>query len=216
MFALRLFLAVTALSLVAADTHGSGSQAIGHRQLHSRAIRRSRRTCKPDAHGNDTHTSVIASAVTSATTVSQNLAHHASSSASVVSHPTSSPVALPNPPAGEFGALAPVTYLEAWSTSPSAPKPLPLSDATFRPNSVLKALSHPYVNAPDGQLSMQATYPEGSYNFQHQPLGGISFYAPGPASLDLTTAKEITLGYTVYFEEGFEFNIGGKLPGVCE
>ena len=63
---------------------------------------------------------------------------------------------------------------------------------------------------------MKATYPEGSYNFQHEPLGGISFYASGPASVDLTTAKEVTLGYSVFFESGFDFNIGGKLPGLCE
>jgi len=61
---------------------------------------------------------------------------------------------------------------------------------------------------------MKITYPEGSYNFQHEPLGGVSWYAPGPANVDLTTAKEVTFGYSVYFEDGFDFNIGGKLPGV--
>jgi hypothetical protein len=31
----------------------------------------------------------------------------------------------------------------------------------------------------------------------------------------LTTAKEATLGYSVLFQDGFEFNLGGKLPGLC-
>jgi hypothetical protein len=62
---------------------------------------------------------------------------------------------------------------------------------------------------------MQAHYPQGSYNFQHDPKGGFSFYAPGPSDVDLTTAKEATFGYSVYFENDFDFNLGGKLPGLC-
>lgn len=63
---------------------------------------------------------------------------------------------------------------------------------------------------------MQAHYPEGSYTFTHSPEGGLSFYAPGPDEVDLTTAKEATFGYSVMFEEGFEWQKGGKLPGLCE
>lgn len=61
---------------------------------------------------------------------------------------------------------------------------------------------------------MQAHYPKGSYTFGHQPQGGISFYAPGPSDVDLTTAKEATFGYSVMFDEGFDWNKGGKLPGL--
>lgn len=89
-----------------------------------------------------------------------------------------------------------------------------MTDATFKIHNLLSALSHSYVKAPDGQTSMQAIYKQGSYNFQHQPLGGFSFYASGPSNVDLTTAKEVTFGYSVFFEEGFDFNIGGKLPGI--
>jgi len=73
----------------------------------------------------------------------------------------------------------------------------------------MKALARPYVKAPDGRLSMMATYPEGSYRLQN---GGFSFYAPG--TVDLSNAKEVVLGYSVFFEEGFEFQKGGKLPGL--
>lgn len=63
---------------------------------------------------------------------------------------------------------------------------------------------------------MQAHYPKGSYTFTHSPEGGLSFYAPGPDTVDLTTAKEATFGYSVMFEDGFEWQKGGKLPGLCE
>jgi hypothetical protein len=80
---------------------------------------------------------------------------------------------------------------------------------------LIKALTHTYMSAPDGKQAMRATYPQGSYTFTHTPQGGLSFYAPGPHSLDMTTAKTLTLGYSVFFEKGFDFNMGGKLPGLC-
>ena len=115
--------------------------------------------------------------------------------------------------------LFPVSpQLKYWTTSTSITGATvsPLSDDTFRPHNQISALKHPYVNAPDGELSMQAFYPAGSYNFQNSPQGGFSFYAPGPASVDLTTAKEVTFGYTAYFPAGFDFVKGGKVPGLCK
>lgn len=113
--------------------------------------------------------------------------------------------------------LLPVSPQQSyWTTSTSIPGALPLSDATLRPAHIISALSHDYVAAPDGELSMQAIYPEGSYTFSHTPQGGFSFYAPGPASVDLTTAKEATFGYTAYFPSGFDFVKGGKVPGLCK
>jgi len=107
--------------------------------------------------------------------------------------------------------------LEKWTTLHSADGAVPLSDETFRPHDEISALPHPYVQAPDsdsGDLAMQAHYPKGSYTYTHQPQGGISFYAPGPASVDVSTASEVTFGYSVYFPKGFQFNKGGKLPGI--
>ncbi|KAF9453663.1 polysaccharide lyase family 14 protein, partial [Macrolepiota fuliginosa MF-IS2] len=101
----------------------------------------------------------------------------------------------------------------SWTTSPSSDA-LALSDSTFRPTDILKSLPHTYTSAPDGKKSMKAHYPKGSYNFGHQPEGGFSFYAPGPESVDLSTAKEATFGYSVYFPDGFDFQKGGKLPGI--
>lgn len=112
--------------------------------------------------------------------------------------------------------LFPVSpQLNYWTTSSKISGALPLTDSTFRPHNQITALQHPYVDAPDGELSMQAYFPAGSYNFQNSPQGGFSFYAPGPTSVDLTTAKEATLGYTAYFPAGFDFVKGGKVPGLC-
>ena len=114
------------------------------------------------------------------------------------------------------GPLFPVSPQETyWTTDQDLPSPSPLADSTFRPHNQITALTHDYVTAPDGKLSMQAIYPAGSYTFSHDPQGGFSFYAPGPANVDLTTAKEATFSYDVYFPSGFQFVKGGKLPGLC-
>ncbi|KAI0628805.1 hypothetical protein C8Q77DRAFT_1161834 [Trametes polyzona] len=109
--------------------------------------------------------------------------------------------------------LFPVTHSAFWTTSSESSDALPLDDSTLGVTKLLKSLSHDYVKAPDGKYSMKATYPKGSYTFTHKPLGGLSFYATGPSSVDLDNAKEATLAYSVYFEEGFDFQKGGKLPG---
>ncbi|CDO71909.1 Polysaccharide Lyase Family 14 protein [Trametes cinnabarina] len=110
--------------------------------------------------------------------------------------------------------LFPVSDSNSWSVSSEVPNALPLSDATLRPTHDIKALPHNYVTAPDGVFSLQAHYPKGSFKPSGSLKGGISFYAPGPASVDLTTAKEATLSYSVFFEDGFDFVKGGKLPGL--
>lgn len=102
-----------------------------------------------------------------------------------------------------------------WTTAAGAPGSEPLNDDTLNPRNIAKGVDHPYVSGPEGKSAMEATYPKGSFNFQHTPRGGIAFYAPGPSRVDWTTAREVTLGYSVYFEQGFDFNIGGKLPGLC-
>lgn len=195
-----LVLAITATSITA---HPSPEHLHNrHRRIHARprAVVKRRSCTAPGQHPFSPSISSISAVSTSSTAA-----------------PAKATPDSPKPISGNpsFAALVPIGGIQTWSTSSSAPKPLALSDATFRLTDLLSALPHPYVNAPDGEMSLKATYPEGSYNFQHQPLGGLSFYAPGPANVDLTTAKEITFGYSVYFEEGFEFNKGGKLPGIC-
>ncbi|KAJ3525829.1 hypothetical protein NMY22_g10409 [Coprinellus aureogranulatus] len=102
----------------------------------------------------------------------------------------------------------------SWTVAPSDKNALPLSDGTLHPEKVMRSVPHSYTKAPDGKAAMKATYPKGSYTFGHSPQGGFSFYAPGPASVDLTKAKEATFGYSVYMPADFDPVLGGKLPGL--
>ena len=111
--------------------------------------------------------------------------------------------------------LFPVSDATSWSVSKQVAKALPFTDATLGVTKDLKGFTHKIVKAPDGVTSIQSHYPKGSFNPSHQPKGGIGFYAAGPKSVDLTTAKEVTLSYSVLFPKGFDFVKGGKMPGLC-
>jgi len=157
-------------------------------------------------------TEVFKASVTPSSSASETSATTATTSVSSLAKPSATEA--PAATSGKLANLFPVgSSAKSWTTSPHSDSALPLSDATFRPNHILSALTHNYVTAPDGEKSMQATYPKGSHTFTHGILGGFSFYAPGPTSVDLSTAKEATFGYSVYFPEGFKFQLGGKLPG---
>lgn len=103
-----------------------------------------------------------------------------------------------------------------WTTAEGIDGARPLSDATLKPTNILSALPRDIVKAPDGKLGMKAHYPQGSYTFGHDPMGGFSFYAKGPSDVDLSNALEATFGYSVFFEEDFDYQLGGKLLGFCE
>ncbi|KAH7920663.1 hypothetical protein BV22DRAFT_1020784 [Leucogyrophana mollusca] len=171
------------------------------------------------------HRSVAQSLVDVSTTSSSSVQASAGSKSKSSSTSTSS--SAKSSATGSGTASVPVSKLVAalfpvkiesgnsgWTTASQAANALPLSDKTLNPTNVLKELAHPYVAAPDGTLGMQAFYPKGSYSLTREPKGGISFYAPGPDNVDLTTAKEATFGYSVFFEEGFGWQLGGKLPGL--
>ena len=123
--------------------------------------------------------------------------------------------AAPNFRGPTLSNLFPVRQLTEWSTSTASADPLAISDSTFGSHHILSSLPRDVVSAPDGVRSMKAHYPKGSYTFGHDPQGGFSFYGPGPSNVDLTTAKEATFAYSVYFPSGFDFMKGGKLPGGC-
>ena len=152
---------------------------------------------------------------------------------SLIAKPSSSPVPIParnddedgkptwTPNAGGGSPLTNKLFpsgfgKEFWTTSEEVDGARPLSDATLKPTKILSALSRDIVVAPDGKLGMKAHYPQGSYTFTHNPLGGFSFYARGPSDVDLTTALEATFGYSVFFEKDFNYQLGGKLLGFCE
>lgn len=118
--------------------------------------------------------------------------------------------------AGSMSTLFPVSGSPLWTTFPGVAESLPLSNATLRPHNVTSRCPYTFEAAPDGTQSLKAHYPAGSYKPSENPCGGVSFYAPGPASVDLTTAKEALFSYSIYFPTGFQFVKGGKIPGFCE
>ena len=68
------------------------------------------------------------------------------------------------------------------------------------------------------KTTWRAIYPDGAYSGNANVHEGWSFYVNGSdAFADATAAgaKEVVVGYSVYFEEGFGFQLGGKLPGAC-
>jgi hypothetical protein len=103
---------------------------------------------------------------------------------------------------------------KSWTTWSCSSKPRSLSDKTLRPTHEGKPRHH-YAKAPDGAKSLKVFFPKNSFGLHSNPGGGVSFYASGPEDVDMTTAKEITFGYSVFFDKGYAFNKGGKLPGIC-
>jgi len=88
----------------------------------------------------------------------------------------------------------------------------------------MKALVHPVVQE-SGKLAMHSHFNEGAYDLQTSPdiLGGFSFFTSGATTgggstpvVDLPSlkAREVSFGYNVKFSAGFQWNKGGKLPGL--
>ncbi|EJD40865.1 hypothetical protein AURDEDRAFT_115727 [Auricularia subglabra TFB-10046 SS5] len=92
-----------------------------------------------------------------------------------------------------------------------------LSDNALKVKKVMSGVTHDIVpalgDAPPGTLAYQANYPKGSYNPSGTPRGGIGFYTGSPDGFSFEDATEIVFSYAVYFQPGFMFNKGGKLPG---
>ncbi len=129
---------------------------------------------------------------------------------------SATPLDITKREAGSLSTLFPVPGSPRWTTLAGAPGSLVLSNSTLRPHNVTSRCPYTFQNAPDGTQSLKAHYPAGSYKPSENPCGGVSFYAPGPTSVDLTTAKEALFSYSVFFPSGFQFVKGGKLPGFCK
>jgi hypothetical protein len=67
-----------------------------------------------------------------------------------------------------------------------------------------------FAETKDGKAALRSDFPQGSYavNEENVPVGGTGFRAGV-----LEGSDEACLSYDVQFEDGFEFNQGGKLPG---
>lgn len=116
-------------------------------------------------------------------------------------------------------------YSYAWTTSPVVPHSsisiIDLSDEALGVHRVdTRRPPHTIVTAPNvsshlEQKAWRILYPKGSINPNGKIPGGVGFHISGPRDFQarLDNANEIIYGYSVLFEEGFEWVKGGKLPG---
>lgn len=227
MFTIRIILLTLAFFALAA----SSQPLHGHQRRSHRKLRRES-PCKPK--GSAAATSLVAVSSTDAdynavptsveftseapeaepTTFVAAASTKPSSASSAAPSATESASSGSNSDGSLLSRLFPVSSSgKSWSTADGADNSKSLSDNTFKLTNLLSGLSHNYEEKA-GKSAMNAHFPQGSYTFKHEPQGGLSFYAPGPSDVDLSTAKEATFGYSVYFQEGFQFNKGGKLPGL--
>ncbi|GAA6013117.1 hypothetical protein JCM11491_005186 [Sporobolomyces phaffii] len=63
----------------------------------------------------------------------------------------------------------------------------------------------------DKLSALQVAYPKGSRNPGNSPQGGVGFYT---SKIDVSAATNVSLSYSIFFPDGFNFVKGGKLPGL--
>ncbi|EJD01737.1 uncharacterized protein FOMMEDRAFT_22090 [Fomitiporia mediterranea MF3/22] len=118
------------------------------------------------------------------------------------------------------------TYTSAWTTSSLVNKPsvkhIDLSNEELGVHRIstrtppCEVVSAPNVSTDRPQKAWRAVYPEGSINPKGAIPGGFGFYLSGPSDFKdrLPEAKEVIFGYSVLFQEDWEWVKGGKLPGA--
>lgn len=72
-------------------------------------------------------------------------------------------------------------------------------------------LSKSLTTWDNSSSALQLLYPENSINPASKPQGGAEFYA---TPLDLSSAKNVSLEYSVFFPADYDWVKGGKLPGL--
>lgn len=117
---------------------------------------------------------------------------------------------------------------------------LPLEDSALGVHKVSKGTSHKLVRLPVAQYVnseqleerkeeqdgvWEAFFPKGSINPGNKtaPPGGFGFYLSGgdaftkalKESVNKGEVVDVIMGYEVFFEEGWQWGKGGKLPGIC-
>ncbi|TFK45961.1 hypothetical protein OE88DRAFT_1721344 [Heliocybe sulcata] len=77
--------------------------------------------------------------------------------------------------------------------------------------STLAMTSSDSVSVPGDDSILELFYPANSINPGNSPQGGAEFYAQ---PLDFSNASKVTLEYSVFFPEDFNWVKAGKLPGI--
>ncbi|CEL54489.1 polysaccharide lyase family 14 protein [Rhizoctonia solani AG-1 IB] len=196
------------LSLVV-DALATSVLPVGFGSLHARRSkrtlgRRANGICKPRPSEFPTSTSVVV--WPTATSRSQATSTTRTTSPSSVPVPGIAAKVLP---------LGSGNSANSWTTVPnvnSGYHALANTGLTLRPTRILGGSLAAVGTAPDGKAAMEVLFGKGSFALNSAVAGGISFYAYGPS--DLSSGNEFTLGYSIFFESGFDFVHGGKLPGL--
>ncbi|KDQ20233.1 polysaccharide lyase family 14 protein [Botryobasidium botryosum FD-172 SS1] len=117
--------------------------------------------------------------------------------------------------------LFPVPFKSAFTTSSYTGPHVQNVEFVDKALGVVKVSSgttHKVVLSPDTSDGLskawEAFYPKDSMNPSSDIRGGFGFYMAGPSSFAYTSATEALFSYSVYFEPGFQFNLGGKIPGL--
>lgn len=105
------------------------------------------------------------------------------------------PSAAPDPNTPSAAAAAPVVEAADASAPPGPGAPPPATTPQWDNSSSV----------------LQLLYPSGSVNPASQPQGGADFYA---SPLDLSSAQNISMSYSVFFPADFDWVLAGKLPGI--
>jgi hypothetical protein len=99
---------------------------------------------------------------------------------------------------------------------------VPLADSSVGVHKSSSRLTHNLVTPPtrgdhSPRVAWEAFFPEGSINPSATIPGGFGFYLKGPPEFAarLESATEALFSYRVMFEDGWDFQKGGKLPGHC-
>ena len=104
-----------------------------------------------------------------------------------------------------------VTSFAAGATNLAIMRGSPSAMAEGTTSNMQEAFSTFTTNWNESVNSLQIVYPKGSNAPRNDPQGGTEFYAH---PLDLLTARNMSLQYSVYFPSDFDFVKGGKLPGM--
>ncbi|GAA6028396.1 hypothetical protein JCM8097_007011 [Rhodosporidiobolus ruineniae] len=94
-----------------------------------------------------------------------------------------------------------------WVTTKTSP-----ARSSSAPVQANQAKAFPRVDLANSTM-LRVDFPEGSINPGNKtlPTGGIGLYM---TPLNLSTAKNVTFSYSVFFPADFDFVKGGKLPGL--
>jgi len=98
----------------------------------------------------------------------------------------------------------------SWTTDAEESGAMSISDA-LKPLSAGKLPTE--GSAPDGSSALVANFPAGTVKLASGQ--GFSFYSEGSKSgVSTPSANEVVFSYSAFFEEGFQFARGGKMPGL--